>query len=466
MDKERKKWARTQILVYIAIFALLLISFILRLWPLQVSHWWDEAVYLQNAEVIYSGRVNYEEFDLRPPLLPMIFAFSYLFKHHIFTSGVMVALLGTIGVFFMYLLGKEAYNETVGIIAALSLGLSPFMVTASHWIMTDSPSMTLIIMALYFLRRASKTQEDYLFFFAGVFFSAAILMRFTSLVLIIVLALYFFVDRTSRRRIKICVLGFALALLPYLIWAQYEYGFFLSPFIKANRAVSDATGGGLFYLSHFIEVYPLLVVIGLLIYAVWECRALISKERFGGNRRIEAQGAQSRMDVILVGWILLFLAYISLVPHKEVRYILPMAPAVYLLSSRGYTFLLSCKNRSVYYGVLFMVIILGVFSFSSSFSRLQEPFINEAVSDPVGVSQYITSLYMEDGVIYANTDYPVYAYYTGMDIKVLRDQDETFYESFASTMDRKGFFVYYKNLKKEPAQEWLDAQKQFTKGLC
>ena len=134
-------------LIFLLLFVIIFVSFTFRLWPLQISHWWDECVYLQHSEVIFSGRTNYDEFILRPPLLPLMISFSYLFIHHSFTAGFVVALLGTIGVFFIYLIGKEGYNKTVGLLAALFLGFSPFIVRASHWIMTSVPSLTFIIIS-------------------------------------------------------------------------------------------------------------------------------------------------------------------------------------------------------------------------------------------------------------------------------------------------------------------------------
>jgi hypothetical protein len=46
-------------------FVVLLIAapFVLCLWALSKMHFWDETVYLQNAEVICCGKANYSELD-------------------------------------------------------------------------------------------------------------------------------------------------------------------------------------------------------------------------------------------------------------------------------------------------------------------------------------------------------------------------------------------------------------------
>jgi hypothetical protein len=42
-------------------------------------HFWDEAVYLQNPEVICCGKHNFSELNFRPPLLSLIFAAVFRF---------------------------------------------------------------------------------------------------------------------------------------------------------------------------------------------------------------------------------------------------------------------------------------------------------------------------------------------------------------------------------------------------
>lgn len=46
----------------------------LRIVPLAYSHCWDEAVLPRNARCLVDGRVNYDEFNSRPPVLPVLHA--------------------------------------------------------------------------------------------------------------------------------------------------------------------------------------------------------------------------------------------------------------------------------------------------------------------------------------------------------------------------------------------------------
>lgn len=65
---------------------LLAAGFLLRVWGMSRMHFWDEAVYLQDAEVICCGKINYSELGSRPPLLSLFFAAIFLVWHHVYAA--------------------------------------------------------------------------------------------------------------------------------------------------------------------------------------------------------------------------------------------------------------------------------------------------------------------------------------------------------------------------------------------
>jgi 4-amino-4-deoxy-L-arabinose transferase-like glycosyltransferase len=451
--------------VFFILLFILIGGFLVRVWPLQVSHWWDETVYLQHAEIIYSGRTNYDEFILRPPLLPIIFAFAYLFKHNVMTASIVVSLISTLGIWGIYLVGKELYGELTGIIAAAFFAVTPFFITASHWIMTDVPSVTFIAFAFYFLILASRKNHVLLYGLAGAFFSAAVLLRFTSLILLFVVPLYFFVCKIRwQKLIPVCI-GGAVLMLPYLVWAQLRFGFFLMPFIRANIAVNEPEGGPLYYLIHFAEVYPAYIIVGILIYVFLFFLLLKPKfqklrtENFydvsvARNLKMETY----RNDIVLWLWLILFLAYLSFIPHKEPRYIIPAAIPLFIIGAKGYADLLQRRNV-VSYAIVLLLAILIVPACVTAISHLQGPFINRTLTSPIIASQYIVEHY-PNAHIYANHDYPVFAYYTGLPVQVVPG-DSSFFSVFQQEMQTPGIFVEYTDVGKYPRQEWLNNRTEF-----
>src|SRR3989344_8977935 len=100
------------ILIFVLIF---IIAFSLRLFPIRISNWWDETVYLQNAETIFSGRTNYDEFSFRPPLLSILISIAFLINHSIWAANIVAPLISALFPVFLFLIAKKIFNKKVAI---------------------------------------------------------------------------------------------------------------------------------------------------------------------------------------------------------------------------------------------------------------------------------------------------------------------------------------------------------------
>src|SRR5690348_17204992 len=182
-----------QLILEFAFVALLVgAAFVLRVWPLSKAHFWDETVYLQNAEVICCGKTNYSELDSRPPLLSLLFAGAFLLWHSPYAASVVTAALNALGPLFLYLGGRRVVGKSGAALAALLLAFSPFFVNTGNSILTDSPAVTLIIVAFWALMKAADDERPYLYLAAGLVSALAILMRFASLPTVALMALLLF----------------------------------------------------------------------------------------------------------------------------------------------------------------------------------------------------------------------------------------------------------------------------------
>jgi len=90
-----------------------------RLWPVWRVHYWDEAVYLQNAEVICCAKANYSELDSRPPLLSILYAGAFVLWHSPYAASILTAILNGVGALFLYLCGRMLFGRKTGAIAAV-----------------------------------------------------------------------------------------------------------------------------------------------------------------------------------------------------------------------------------------------------------------------------------------------------------------------------------------------------------
>ncbi len=108
--------------------ALFCAAFMVRVWPLSKVHFWDEAVYLQNAEVICCGKTNYSELESRPPLLSLIFALVFRVWHSVYAADIVTAMLNAAGPVLLYVCGRKIVGRAGAAIAALLLAFVPFFV--------------------------------------------------------------------------------------------------------------------------------------------------------------------------------------------------------------------------------------------------------------------------------------------------------------------------------------------------
>jgi asparagine N-glycosylation enzyme membrane subunit Stt3 len=142
-----KREARSESLL---LFLLVAAAFLVRIWGISKDHFWDEMVYLQNAQVICCGKINYSELDFRPPLISLIWAGVFLLWHHIYAACIVTAFLNALGPVFLYLAGRMSVGRLPAAIAALLLAFSPFFVgvfpngfasdATGNSLLTDSPA--------------------------------------------------------------------------------------------------------------------------------------------------------------------------------------------------------------------------------------------------------------------------------------------------------------------------------------
>ncbi len=110
-ENDRSRSRRRKLAVESA-FVILLVAaaFTVRLWPMSRAHFWDEAVYLQNAEVICCGKTNYSELSSRPPLLSLVFAGVFLLWNSVYAACLVTAFLNAIGPLFLYFLPSRRFS--------------------------------------------------------------------------------------------------------------------------------------------------------------------------------------------------------------------------------------------------------------------------------------------------------------------------------------------------------------------
>ena len=148
-------------LVFLLFLLFLLILF--KYPSLNLPYYWDGLNYIApTIDKIYHGEINWDLLDSNrghPLFLPFFIAF--LFK--IFGSSQLIAnsailFFSLLVLYFTYLIGKELFSRSVGIIASLLLMFTPIFFSYSAMLFLDVPLTALMMMSIYFSIKSKPIQ--------------------------------------------------------------------------------------------------------------------------------------------------------------------------------------------------------------------------------------------------------------------------------------------------------------------
>ena len=452
-------------------FLLLLIAaaFLLRVWGLSQARFWDEAVYLQNAEVICCGKTNYSELDSRPPLLSLIFAGVFLVRNHVYAAGVTTALLNALGPALLYLCGRSIVGRIPAAIAALLLAFAPFFVgvfppgfgsdDTGNSLLSDSPALTLMLVAVWFSLSALRKSMAVHFAIAGFFLGLTFLMRFASLSTIAVLSLLIFAAPRRWRAALAWAVGFSVAVVPYLCWSRVRYGAFLATVYNGWVYFQGAQDSPSYYLKNFGNIFTWLTLAGL---ALWAGRWVWGRSKdASGLRRGEPA---TRLELFLWFWAAALLVFFSSLPHKEPRYVMPVGLPLFLLAGSGLSVLVGGRQR--WSRVAGTVLLLAAFSCTvlPDRQRFESPFVDNSLSEEMRVSDFLSHAVPAGTVLYSNFNYPVFAYYTNLPIHRLLQTGPALYNEL-NHLPEDGILIAYREQAgvADPRLSWLDSNPHFRR---
>lgn len=455
------------ILEWAFIVVVVLGAFTVRVWGMSKVHFWDEAVYLQNAEVICCGKYNYSELDSRPPLLSLLFAALFLVSHSVYAAVIATALLNAVGPALLYFSGRMIVGRIPAAIALLLLAFLPFFVgvfpdgfdtdNTGNSLLSDSPALTLLLLGFLLLLFALRRQGFWRFAIVGFVFALTALMRFAALSTIAILSLLiFFADRRCRALLA-GAFGFLVGFVPYLCWSRLRYGSFLETMRRGWTYYQGERQSPLFYATNFGTIFGWITLAGLVMWTahwLW-CRRTPTVK----GERTDAtfpSGIQSFLWV----WAVLALVLFFALPHQEPRYMMPAAPPMFLLAGSGMAVLIDVAGRRIGAALLAGALVL---SFLPDMKRFNFPFINNAaMTEEMQVAQYLNSSFPSQTVLYSNFNYPLFGYYTNLHVKELPEAGPRLYDAL-DHLAKDGILVVYSKaeINPDPNPDWLRKNPHF-----
>lgn len=425
------------------VFILAILAFLIRAFPIDLSYFfWDETVYLLNAEYFASGSAPYTEIITRPPFLSFILS-PFTENIEIF-SRLILSLLNSLLIPVVYLLGKEL-NKKIGLMSSFFVAFFPFHIMAGKWIMTDALSALFISLTVLLFWKGLKNNKTIFTYLGAFFLGISILTKFTNLILFIILLplIIYFRKNYSKRNILISFFIFIITVLPYLI---FNYKLFDSMFYTFERAFHVVrTAEPVSFLFTLFSIYDFFGIIILLFFVLGIYNIIKKKEL--------------NFQYFLIFWSLFSLIFYIILLQRGVakpltieweveRFLFPAFIPIIIIAS--YSIQRFFKKTSYIYIIIIIFILLNI----PAYSRAYIPAIEHEnglreVTKELGL--YIKENTEEEEIVHCITNCPVLAYYSKRKIKIMEEGDEFDYLAVIS----KPKTLNYKLIKEIKKKDWV-----------
>lgn len=160
-------------------------------------------------------------FFLGPLYYYLMIPFLWLFRFNPAGPAVMVALFGVATVYLIYKVGKDFFNDRVGLLAAGLYAISPLPIaySRSSWNPNLMPFFSLLIIWLVW-KIVTKDKPQWLFWL-GVLFGLTIQFHYLAVFLAVVISAYLFSFYHRFNYLKYylsAILGFVLGWSPFVLF--------------------------------------------------------------------------------------------------------------------------------------------------------------------------------------------------------------------------------------------------------
>ncbi|MEK6852787.1 MAG: glycosyltransferase family 39 protein, partial [Nanoarchaeota archaeon] len=218
--------------------------------------WWDESEHMLMAKHIAFGTPSTGWNESREIIVPLIFSFFFkLFQSEVAIRFIQL-LLSLAIVFLTYLLGKEMFDKSIGLIASFLMAIFfQFLFWGLRFGYEIFGMVFLLLAILFFWKGYFKKEKNYYIYLAAVFGALAVMTSSKEgLVALSVFVFLFLSDRFAFLKNKhfwiTILVGIALTV-PYMLYYKSTTGHFLPRASTTATAVTAAQEAGGWSWSNF-----------------------------------------------------------------------------------------------------------------------------------------------------------------------------------------------------------------------
>lgn len=434
--------------------AVLIFSFLTRIAFLFYSphRGWDETVYLNLGHDLSNNPLTYSLKDslwsdfipstdpvygwpnigFRAPLLPYLFSLFY-FLNLSFLNQIIVPLFGTLSILLTYILGKKLFNEKIAFYSAILFSLVPLHTLFSGKTLTDTFVVFFILLTfISFWEGFERENKKHKILF-GLFLALSLLARYTTLWIAPVFLFYFLIrDRSLRflkdKRLWVAIGVFFLILSPWFIYGIKFYNHPFGAFIHGFKA-ANYWGGVQEWNFFFENSWKIFSIIGILF--IFSLLYVLVKREF-----------IKREIYLLLIWVIFYSLIVMMMPHKEDRFIMPIIPAVCLLS--GYFISKISRFRNIIFSLICIVLLCSIIRMINFEINESKAGVNMCFKD--GNEFLANHSIVEDALIVTNQS-PIVHYYTKKEVALFPDpwNLETFRQKINQEFKNRSVYISFAN---------------------
>lgn len=280
---------------------------------------------------------DWEAWNLRNPLFPMFFIFpiqKLLFYSGIqdasiliFSGRLIVILFSILNLWMVYKIGRQLFESIpVGILSLFFLAISKLHTTFASSELPRTVASTFILLCFWFLVLGQKKKIS--IFLAGVALAVGASIRFSEMIFLVPAVLYLFFNKRFKHSIVLTItfsitFAFIIGLSDWLYWGEAFFSLKnIVDYTLINKMSSRGFEPLLYYISYF-GTWTNFFWIGLVLLSL----------------KLDTQK--------IYIWAIAPLIILSLLPHKEPRYLVPVIPFFALMAASSLWRLLKqvCQNK-------------------------------------------------------------------------------------------------------------------------
>ena len=316
------------------LFSIVLLGTLLRVKGLTFQSYWLDELYsadFSDPSRTFKSMLKFTLEDVHPPIYQSILWIWYkIFGYTEFSGRSLSAIFGSLGIVAIYFLGKEFFNQQVGLYAAALVSINQFLIHYSQETRSYSLFFLIAVLSYMYLYRALKNPNKKNILFYWFTTIAMFYIHYFSFFLVLTqAAIFLFYIISAQDKKNLFILSFLTSLIFSLSIVP------LIPYILAHINGEGLTGlsepSSPFYFIHYIYHGYFSRVLSIIILLI----GMISLKEVLKNKLSRKEKSAL---IILFIWISLgfFLPYLKSVlssPLLANRYTIAILPAIILVIS-------------------------------------------------------------------------------------------------------------------------------------